>query len=81
FYVIMDQNNDGLDPMELLEFIQGNQEEMANRTLFSFAEIAPTGAKVSRQKEMEMRLKNKPSPVFMNSGRRRPPAMRLLNKT
>lgn len=23
----MDQNNDGLDPMELLEFIQGNQEE------------------------------------------------------
>ena len=26
FYVIMDKDNDGLDPFELLDFIQGNQE-------------------------------------------------------
>ena len=38
FYVIMDKDNDGLDPVELLEFIQGNQEEMAQRTIFSFVE-------------------------------------------
>ena len=27
FYVIMDKDNDGLDPVELMEFIHGNQEE------------------------------------------------------
>ena len=30
FYVIMDKDNDGLDPVELMEFIHGNQEEQNN---------------------------------------------------
>eukprot|EP00435_Cladocopium_sp_Y103_P074729 s7_g50.t2 len=73
FYVIMDKDNDGLDPIELLEFIQGNQEEMANRTLFSFTEIVNT----EKPRQQEMRTLEKPSPMFMNSGRRLPPRMRL----
>jgi len=77
FYVIMDKDNDGLDPVELMEFIHGNQEEMANRTLFSFTEIV-NGEKPRQQMA---HIREKPSPMFMNSGRRLPPRMRLPNKT
>lgn len=77
FYVIMDKDNDGLDPLELLDFIQGHQEEMANRTLFSFTEIVNT----EKPRHEMRRLFLKPSPMFMNSGRRLPPQMRLPNKT
>ena len=37
FYVIMDKDNDGLDPIELLEFIQGNQEVRPGVHIGNFA--------------------------------------------
>ena len=37
FYVIMDKDNDGLDPIELLEFIQGNQEVRPDVHIGNFA--------------------------------------------
>ncbi|CAJ1401496.1 unnamed protein product [Effrenium voratum] len=79
FYNVLDKDNDGLDPLELLVFIQGNQEEMANRKLFSFVDTAAHSE--DRPRHHHEASAPGQSHVFRNSGRLRPPSMRLPNKT